>query len=325
MDRTERFYRIQRLLRLRRAVPLDEFLAVLEVSRATLVRDLEYLRNRLNVPIVWDRTDRGYRLDATAADQELPGLWFNAGEAYALLTMQHLLEGMEPGWLEAQLAPVRERLELMLGMRGHAMDLVRRRIRILHMARRPIRSEHFATLATGLLESRRLRIRHYNRASDTHTRREVSPQRLVHYRDNWYLDAWCHLRKALRSFAVDAIDAATLTDKASIDIAEADLDAVLAGGYGIFSGARVQWATLCFRAERARWVAAEQWHPAQRCRFLPDGRYQLELPYSDERELLMDILRHGREVEVLAPVSLRLLVQRHLLDAAAQYHAEDQH
>lgn len=73
MDRTERFYRIQRLLRHRRAVPLDEFLAVLEVSRATLIRDLEYLRNRLNVPIVWDRADRGYRLDATATEQELPG------------------------------------------------------------------------------------------------------------------------------------------------------------------------------------------------------------------------------------------------------------
>lgn len=109
MDRTERFYRIQQ--RLRRAAPLDEFLAVLEVPRVTLIHDLEYLRGRLQVPIVWDGADRGYRLDVTAADQELPGLWFNTGEVYAPLTMQHLLEGMEPGWLEAQLAPVRERLE----------------------------------------------------------------------------------------------------------------------------------------------------------------------------------------------------------------------
>ena len=69
MDRTERFYRIQQLLRLRRAAPLDEFLAVLEVSRITLTHDLEYLRGRLQVPIVWDRADRGYRLDVTVADQ----------------------------------------------------------------------------------------------------------------------------------------------------------------------------------------------------------------------------------------------------------------
>lgn len=321
MDRTERFYRIQQMLRARRSVPLDELLAVLEVSRATVIRDLEYLRDRLHVPIVWDRAERGYRLDASGTDHELPGLWFNAGEAYALLTMQHLLEGFEPGWLDAQLAPMRARLELMLGLRGHALDLVRRRVRILHMARRRIRSESFSILATGLLERRQLRITHYNRASDARTQRDVSPQRLVHYRDNWYLDAWCHLRDGLRSFAVDAIEAAALSDEVAVDVEEPELDAVLAGGYGIFSGASVQWATLRFRAERARWVAAEQWHPAQRGQFLPDGRYQLELPYSDERELLMDVLRHGPEVEVLAPASLRRRAHQQLLDAAAQYEA----
>ena len=69
MDRTERFYRIQQLLRLRRAAPLDEFLALLEVPRVTLIHDLEYLRGRLQVPIVWDGADRGYRLDVTVADQ----------------------------------------------------------------------------------------------------------------------------------------------------------------------------------------------------------------------------------------------------------------
>lgn len=62
MDRTERFYRIDHLLNERRSVPIEVFLHELEVSRATFKRDLEYLRDRLNAPIVlWDRASRGYR------------------------------------------------------------------------------------------------------------------------------------------------------------------------------------------------------------------------------------------------------------------------
>ena len=63
MDRTERFYTIDRLLRARRRVSLRQLMEELEVSRATVRRDLEYMRDRMAAPIVWDRTQRGYRYD----------------------------------------------------------------------------------------------------------------------------------------------------------------------------------------------------------------------------------------------------------------------
>ena len=137
------------------------------------------------------------------------------------------------------------------------------------------------------------------------TERDVSPQRLIHYRDNWYLDAWCHLRQALRSFSVDAIRQVQVLQRQAIDVPETELDSVLGAGYIIFAGSQVQWATLRFTPERARWVAAETWHPNQKGRFDADGSYLLELPYADPRELVMDILRHVPEVEVVGPVGLR--------------------
>jgi predicted DNA-binding transcriptional regulator YafY len=322
VDRTERFYRIQQLLRARRAVPLEDFLATLEVSRATFKRDVEYLRSRLSVPIVWDRDAGGYRLDTSATGQELPGLWFSAGEAHALLTMHHLLENLEPGLLESHLAPLIGRLEKLLGSRGHATAEVRRRIRIVHAARRRMPVNFFETIAQGLLERRRLRIRHYHRAADVRSERSVSPQRLVHYRENWYLDAWCHLREDLRSFAVDAIETAQLEEAPALSVPDAELDARLASGYGIFSGERVEWATLRFSAQRARWVSAEQWHPQQRSHVEPDGSYVLEFPYSDSRELLMDILKHGPEVEVVGPPALRDAVCRQLERSLARYRSD---
>ncbi|MFX7571027.1 WYL domain-containing protein, partial [Acinetobacter baumannii] len=82
----------------------------------------------------------------------------------------------------------------------------------------------------------------------------LSPQRLVYYRDNWYLDAWCHLREAMRSFSLDAIASTKLKTDSAIEISDDTLDQHFTQGYGIFSGVDVQWAVLRFSPERARWV-----------------------------------------------------------------------
>jgi predicted DNA-binding transcriptional regulator YafY len=321
MDRTERFYRIQQLLRQSRSVPLRRFLRELEISLATFKRDLEYMRSRLNIPIVWDREIGGYRIDKGVGVQELPGLWFSDSEIYALLTMQRLLENLEPGLLGPHVAPLLERLKAAIGSGEHPTEEVQRRIRILHLAKRTMPLKYFQLAAKALLERKRLHITYYTRARDEETRRDISPQRLVYYRENWYLDAWCHLRKDIRSFAVDAIRSAEMLDEPAREVSEKELDEVLAAGYGIFSGRDVRWAKLRFTPERARWVAAEQWHPGQRSRFDPEGSYVLELPYSDHRELVMDILKHGPEVEVLAPEDLRQTVREALRQTLERYPA----
>lgn len=58
---------------------------------------------------------------------------------------------------------------------------------------------------------------------------------------------------------------------------------------------------LRFSPDRASWVADERWHPQQVGRFQIDGSYELEVPCRDSRELVMDILRHGPDVEVSHP------------------------
>ena len=103
------------------------------------------------------------------------------------------------------------------------------------------------------------------------------------------------------------------------EIADRRLDEELAGGYGIFSGRAKAWAKLKFTPARARWVAAEEWHSKQRAHVEEDGAYVLEVPYSDDRELIGDILRHGAEVEVLAPKELRARCREQLAAALKQY------
>lgn len=321
MDRTERFYKIDALLQANRVVPIDRLLRELEVSRATFKRDLEYLRDRLNAPIEWDREERGYRYahDPEQGQHALPGLWFNASEAYALLMMQTLLSEMQPGLLKAHIEPLKARLRALIESGAHPASEVESRVRLLNVATRPVLDKHFEVVAAALLARRRLEFVYYGRGRDESSQREVSPLQMLHYRGNWYLIAWCHLRKAIRSFAMDAIESATTTAKAAKELPKREVDQFVGKGYGIFSGETVQWATLKFSPERARWVARESWHPEQIANMQEDGSLELRVPFTDIRELSMDVLRHGAHVEVVSPDTLRQFITDELAAAAAHY------
>ena len=310
---------MEQLLRERKVVPRRVFLDALEVSAATFKRDLEYLRDRFRAPIEWDAERRGYRLDPNAPRFELPGLWFSPAETYALLTMQHLLETLQPGLLTPHVKPLLERLRALLDKGDHSAAEVERRIHVLQQAARKSKLGHFEVVATAVLKRKRLAIRHHNRERDEETSRTVSPQHLVHYRGNWYVDAWCHKAEGVRSFALDAIRAATLLDEKAKDVPKAELEAHFQSGYGIFAGKDVQWAKLRFTPARARWVSGEDWHPKQRASFEADGSFVLEIPYADDRELLMDILKFGADAEVLAPAALRAKVRATLKAALGNY------
>ncbi|MCU0775856.1 MAG: WYL domain-containing protein [Ideonella sp.] len=324
MDRTERFYKIELLIRHRGCVSFAELMAELEVSRATLKRDLEYLRTRLDAPIVYDRLDNGYRFEANARDprqaqHQLPGVWFSEREIHALLTMHQLIEGLDEGGVLARhLQPLLDKLHGMLGESESASREAMRRIRILGSARRPVAHRHFELLGSALMNRRRVAMRYFVRSRREETQREVSPQRLVFYRNTWYLDAWCHASDGLRRFALDAIREAQGLETAARDVSLAKVEAALDAGYGAFAGSEVQWAELRFAPEAAQWVANEQWHPRQQGRLLADGSLHLRLPYVDPTELVMDLLRHGDQVvRVEAPPELREAVRSAHARAAA--------
>ena len=322
MDRFDRIYGLHRIFRsARRPVPRKVLEEKIECSRATVNRAIEDLRDLLWAPLRYDRERNGYYYDEKDGEHpyELPGLWFNASELYALLATQKLLAGVEPGLLDGFIAPLRKRIEHLLANERLGKGDVERRVRILSMASRATPPDAFTTVAGALMQRRRLAIVYHGRERDAATERTVSPQRLVHYRDNWYLDAWCHTRRGLRSFSLDRIRKAAGTGAAAVDIDDKRLDRHFSGAYGIFSGVPGNTALLSFSPERARWVAEERWHRDQQGRFLEDGSFELRIPYDDPRELVMDVLKYGPDVEVLRPASLRREIRTRLAAALARY------
>ena len=303
MGQTDRLYQLKNWFDSGRCLSRDFFLSQLEVSHSTLKRDLALLRDRLNAPVVFEKERRGWKLDPSiqlaGTQYELPGLWLSSDEMQALLTMQHLLANLDTGGLLGpHIEPLMKRLTQLLGKGTQGAADLARRIRVQTVGARQLNLPHFQAVGSALLQRRRL---------------------VIHYRDNWYLDAWCHLRRGLRNFALDAISQAHLLERPAKEVDEATLDATFAPSYGIFSGGPVQWARLHFTPGRARWVAHEQWHPQQQGQLQADGSYLLRLPYADHRELMMDILKHGAHCEVLGPAGLRRAVGEEVGAMAQKY------
>ncbi len=324
MNKFDRIYELHKILSSAHyPVPKRKLQEQLECSPATVDRTIEHSRLYLEAPIEYDREHNGYYYakteDFEALRYELPGLWFNTSELFALFTMHHLLENLEPGLFTEAIAPLKKRIENILAKQNLKYDQLTQRVRLIPIAARRHRPEYFSRVAAATLQRKQLKVVYHGRARNKPTERVLSPQRIVLYRDNWYLDAWCHLREALRSFSIDCIKQISTLKKKARSIPERRLDEHYARAYGIFAGKPTQTAKLRFSRKIALWVKDEKWHPDQQGQLNLDGTYLLEIPYGKAEELIMDILKYGPEVEVLEPKRLRDQVKDRLQKALDVY------
>ncbi|MEM9532851.1 MAG: transcriptional regulator [Pseudomonadota bacterium] len=322
MSKTQRLYDLHNILSQRRTpISRQDLMAELGCSQATLYRLIADLRDHLGAPLEVDEERRGfyYARYPGVRPFELPGVWISSDELRALMSAKELLANVQPGLMDQALTTLQGRIEKLLDAQGVSIETQSRRIRIIHQASRLVSADQFQPAVSALIERRRLKITYEARGSGETTVREISPQRLTSYRHNWYLDAWCHLRKGLRSFALEKIlKPETLTRKAR-SVPDADLNQHYASAYGIFSGPASDEAVIRFSPRIARWVADELWHSRQQGEWLEDGCYELRLPLGHLQELAMDVLRYGPEAQVMAPPALVNRVRDLARETAARY------
>jgi predicted DNA-binding transcriptional regulator YafY len=328
MSKLDRLRHLHDILLSRREGASKEALqAELGVSRATVTRMLTELRDSYHAPIEFDSASKGYVIRSTQVGASgrttkrapLPGIWFSPDEAMALLMMQRMLADISPGLLGSRIHPMEAKLNALLAAGGFSAAEALDRVRVMHGAVRNVDTCVFDVVAAATLQRHRLRFTHYNRLTDQTLTRDVSPQRLVFYRENWYLMAWCHLRNAARSFSLDVLHHCESLGVSAHEVPAVELDALMEKGFGIFAGAEQRTAILRFSKERSRWISREQWHKNEIKCALPDQRLELHVPYTDDRELMGQILSHGKHVEVVAPPALREAVKCALSEAGLVY------
>lgn len=308
-------------------VPINVFLDELGVSLSSFKRDIGILRDQMQAPIVWKAGnaaghERGYVLEDKgwgSGKLGLPRAWFTDTEIYALLMIDELASHIGPGLLTEHLQPLITRITLALSAADDVPQDIRSRVRILASASKRKNTPHFETVAKAAVQRQRLSMVYFTRSRNERSERVVSPQRLVHYKENWYLIAWCHEADGLRMFALDAIEEARVLNKSARSVVKTQVDEMIGRDFGIYSGQKRLWAKLLFSPVQARWVEAEMWHSEQKSSLLEDGSYLLEIPYGDPRELILEILRFGPDVKVIEPASLRDEVKKRLRFAVDQY------
>lgn len=318
MGVTNRIFQLHQLFRTGQFFTLQHLIEKMEVSKATIKRDFDLLRDQLRAPLIYDRYENAYRYEEQETQFELPGLWFNASELHALLSAEQLLETVQPGLLAPHISPLKARIRTLLEKSGHSSETVTSRIILQLMGHRHLESECFGSVAGAVLDGHAMDIHYHARGTNQGSDRRIHPQRLLYYRDNWYVIAWCEKAQALRTFALDRIRRAKVLTQPVHHVDEQVLQQHLNAGFGIFAGESENWAVLRFTPRMARWVADEQWHPQQMGRWQGE-HYELHVPYADSTELLMDILKYGPEVEVLAPSSLKTQLLERLEQTLRQY------
>lgn len=324
MDRFDKIYRLHGLLSNRHTpLPLEQIKEQLECSKSTATRTIETLRDHLNAPLEYNREANGYLYNQKSSRKpyELPGLRFSSDELHGLLICQQILQNISPGILSEQIESLQQRINKMLSKENSPQPVIADKIHFPIVGRRLKDDNHFKRIATALFSNKQLSISYQARGQNSkQTKRTLSAQKLIYYRDNWYLAAHCHYRNRLRIFSIDRIHSAQKLEQTAQRVNQDKLLSFLHSAYGIFTGKAKHLAVLEFTKSRANWVADEHWHPNQQSKWLENGNYQLSIPFSDSRELIMDILKHGAEVKVISPPFLQKLVKEEIDKMKKKYY-----
>lgn len=303
----DKFDRIQQLHRILKSnyypVRISQLADELECTNKTAKAAIDSLRDHLNAPIVYDNDLKGWQYDKQADGFELPGLWLTADELNSLATILYVLNTMDAGLLGKETQVLQRQVEKLLMAKGIDSNEFKKVIKYLSTSKRPVTSRYFATITEALIHKKRLCI-HYADYSNKKTQRIISPQQLVHYQENWYLDAWCHKRNSLRSFMLPRMTKVIKIDQKCKTIPNREQIEHYQSSYGIFAGKPRHTAILLFYPPVTREVASIRWHPEQVAEWQGEN-YQISIPYNDDRELIRDILKYGNSVEVIKPATLK--------------------
>ena len=291
----------------------------LECSAATVERYLTELRDTYGQRVEYNRELKGYQLHSNDDDIELPSHLFSSQEINAILLVDQLIEELEPEFLKDDMQSVKQHLNRIKGKLSINQIQTEKRIRMINIGKRQSSHMYLREITQAVLQRKLISITYNSRStspSNESSSRLLSPQRLTHYRDNWYVDAWCHNKNDLRTFSLERINNLQVlpnnNDQQIVNLTDEQLDNHYAKTFGIFGGAIIDRAVLKFTPHRAQWVSEEIWHQDQKGTWLENGCYQLEIPYGNDLELIGDILKYGDQVEVIAPHELRLKLKQQI-------------
>ncbi len=318
MNRAERIYRLNRLLNeSRKPVSLNLIKEELDCSTSTARRTIEYYKIYIGAPVEYNNKQNGYYYDGSCEKFELPGFWLTSDEIYALFTCHEVIEKNKETGLSSLIEPLNKKIETILKNLGHSPEILKSKIKVMPLFSRKIQKNNFAQICSALIKNQIIEIQYFKRDSCEKSERKLHPQRIVHYKNNWYLIAFCEKKNELRTFSVENIEVLS-SEKECSHLPEKTIDTFIEDSFGIFSGKAEKIARLRFYSPDSQWVKDEFWHKKEN-KYFDGNDLILEVPYGNPTELIMEILRHGDSVIVESPEELKNAVIKKLSKTIKNY------
>jgi proteasome accessory factor B len=314
----ERMMRIHTAIQSGRHPNATALAAELEVSTKTVQRDLEFMRDRMGLPLLFDYRLNGYRY--TEPVEAFPTLQITEGELFALLVAEKALQQYRGTHFEKPL------LSAFKKMASSLPDTVSlnlsdwdQSISFRTSAEPILKLDIFDALAQATAKHRQLALTYRKPGSRGTEQRVVDPYHLANINGEWFLFAFDHLRQDIRTFVPARVRAATLTGKTFTRPAKFSLEKRLRDSFGVHSGEGDFEVVLRFTGFAADYIREKRWHPSQQLKELKDG-VELRLRLSSFIEVQRWIMGWGGNVKVIAPkeliASVRGTAQKLLADHA---------
>ncbi|MDZ7642282.1 MAG: WYL domain-containing protein [Desulfurivibrio sp.] len=314
----ERFFWFHRQVKAGRYPNASALVAGFEVSPRTAQRDIEFMRERLEAPLRYDHSRRGYCY--TDHTYELPAAWIDETNVLALALAVRLASTVPDAAIKDELCRLIERLTPLAGKAGSCLETVGEKISVKNIEYSRVDEQCFRRLVQALFEEHSLTITYHSPHSGITSQRNIHPLHLMHYMGSWHLLAWCAKRREIRDFALSRIgDMRPAGQRLELPRRLPPLKEYSRKLFGIMQGAESIEVVLRFTPEIAPWVAEQVWHPEQRISHEPDGSLLLCFAVADFREVSRKILSYGPRVRVIEPAALRDLVKREIAGMAGLY------
>ncbi len=307
-DQLSRQWRLLQMIDRPQGVTVDDAARDLKCTIRTIWRDLDALQ-KAGFPLYTERAadgNRGIWRVTEDFKRALP-LKLTLGELAALLMSRHLLSPLGTSVLGPEVTIAFDKIQNVLSRDAlKVLDQIRDRLGVRPGGAKlqAPTAEHLPKIHQALAERRTLRTRYYSASRDSEDTRAIDPYHLTFHNGGLYVVGHCHLRNAIRIFAVERMRTVELT-RIRFDVpAEFDAERYLEGAWGILRGDLVT-VRVVFARRLAPYIRERLWHPSQKLRDLPDGRVEITLTGADTLEVRRWILGYGVQAEVVAPEGLR--------------------
>jgi proteasome accessory factor B len=314
----ERLHRIHRLLQENRYPNSTKLAREFEVCARTIKRDIEFMKDRLGLPVDYNVNRNGYYY--TRPVEQFPQMPLSESEVFALLVAQKAVAQYQGTPFEQPLTQAFQRLTGRLDKTtAFSLDRIDEAVSFRPFAPGDADLNTFEVLTTALKERRSLRFVYRNRGETTRARRHTLPYHLACVQNQWYLLAFDTQRKGMRTFALSRIESPrTESDRFELP-ADFDLKTYLAGSFGVYKGSEDYEVVIQFDAWAADEVRGRRWHSTQEIVELPKGALELRVRLNNLEEVEKWILSMGTHATVVKPEALRERIRKISASLAARY------